>query len=189
MSETLTCRCCDTPIRPEANAGAEDFSLCESYYDRHYTRCSHCGTLLLENHTCYYSPDDDDELSYCSDCYRLVNRKDIRDYYYKPTPRFFGDPPRYYGVEPEIDGGGESSYKARQLLDLANTEDELIYIKRDGSLDEGLEIVTYPMSLDYHRSRIPWEALMRKASSSFGLLFLFYKIPGFHQQKGTHNDV
>ena len=67
-------------------------------------------------------------------------------------------------MELEIDCGGESSAKARQLLDLANAEEALIYIKRDGSLDDGWEIVTHPMSLDFHRTRMPWAALMRKAA-------------------------
>ena len=38
-------------------------------------------------------------------------------------------------------------------------------IEQGGSLEDGLEIVTHPMSLDYQRTHMPWEALCRKAIS------------------------
>ena len=40
-----------------------------------------------------------------------------------------------------------------------------VRIKHDGSLNEGLEIITHPMSLDYHRNKMPWAELCRKATS------------------------
>ena len=40
---------------------------------------------------------------------------------------------------------------------------EHIYIKHDGSLDDGLEIVTHPMTLSYHMSEMPWQAVIAKA--------------------------
>lgn len=164
MGSMLTCSCCGKAIRPDHNVGSEDFPLCSSCYTLHYNRCARCGALILENHACYYSADDGEELPYCGTCYHTLCEKEIHDYYYKPAPLFYGEPPRYFGVELEIDCGGESSAKARQLLDLANAEEELIYIKRDGSLDDGCEIVTHPMSLAFHRTRMPWAALMRKAA-------------------------
>ena len=38
-----------------------------------------------------------------------------------------------------------------------------MYIKHDGSIDEGFEIVTHPMSLDYHKNNMPWERIFEKA--------------------------
>lgn len=43
--------------------------------------------------------------------------------------------------------------------------DEKIYIKCDGSLDDGMEIVTHPMTLDYHRNHMPWKEIMGEAIS------------------------
>lgn len=40
---------------------------------------------------------------------------------------------------------------------------ENIYIKTDSSLDEGFEIVTHPMTLDYHMNNMPWEDVAKKA--------------------------
>ena len=45
------------------------------------------------------------------------------------------------------------------MLDIANAEGEKIYIKCDGSLDDGMEIVTHPMSLDYHMNHFCWDKL------------------------------
>ena len=39
----------------------------------------------------------------------------------------------------------------------------MIYCKHDGSLDEGFEIVTHPMALEFHQKEMPWEAVMREA--------------------------
>ena len=46
----------------------------------------------------------------------------IHDYYYKPEPIFYGDGPRYLGVELELDDGGENEFCASKLLDIANAQ-------------------------------------------------------------------
>lgn len=45
----------------------------------------------------------------------------------------------------------------KEVLELANDQEEQIYIKHDGSLNEGFEIVTHPMTLRYHRENMPWK--------------------------------
>ncbi len=62
-------------------------------------------------------------------------------------------------MELEIDGAGKDGYNAEKILDAANNGDERIYIKTDGSLDDGMEIVTHPMSLDYHMNEMPWSEI------------------------------
>lgn len=73
--------------------------------------------------------------------------------------------PRYFGVEPEIDDGGHSDRNAKILLDAVNTDAEYIYIKTDSSLHDGLEIVTHPMTLDFHLHHFAWDKLLRTASA------------------------
>ena len=65
---------------------------------------------------------------------------------------------RHFGVELEIDEGGTVNSNAEKLLDIANANAENLYIKTDGSLDEGLELVTHPMTLEYHLNEMPWES-------------------------------
>ena len=74
-------------------------------------------------------------------------------------PVFYGDSNRYFGVELEIDGAGKDDDYADEILDIANSSDDCIYIKSDSSLDDGMEIVTHPMSLDYHKD-FCWEKIM-----------------------------
>ena len=69
----------------------------------------------------------------------------------------------YMGVELELDRGGEIDSNAERLLDIANADCTKLYIKRDGSLDEGMELVTHPMSLDYHCNEMPWEDICHEA--------------------------
>ena len=67
------------------------------------------------------------------------------------------------GIELEIDEGGESDNQARKLLEIANGESGRIYCKHDGSLNDGFEIVSHPMTLDFHMNQMPWQAVMEKA--------------------------
>lgn len=45
--------------------------------------------------------------------------------------------------------GGESSSNAEYLLCIANFPSTHMYIKHDGSIEDGFEMVTHPISLDY----------------------------------------
>ena len=40
---------------------------------------------------------------------------------------------------------------------------EHIYCKHDGSLEDGFEIVSHPMSLDYHMDEMPWDSVIQEA--------------------------
>ena len=42
-------------------------------------------------------------------------------------------------------------------------DDEHIYIKYDGSLDDGFEIVSHPATLNYHLNDFPWEDILHYA--------------------------
>lgn len=67
-----------------------------------------------------------------------------------PDLVFHGKGLRHFGVALEIDNGGADRYNAEKLLNIANADAENLYIKTDGSLDDGLELVTHPMTLTYH---------------------------------------
>ena len=68
-------------------------------------------------------------------------------------------------MELEIDGAGEYGGNAQEILNLANAHDETVYCKHDGSLEEGFEIVTHPMTLAYHQSEMPWKEILHEAVS------------------------
>lgn len=157
---TLVCECCGDRIWAEDNDGDEDLYLCTHCRERYYIRCSRCNRLIHEDHA-YYDSDDDDT-PFCVTCYHNADRTNgIRNYYYKPQPIFYGNTKRYLGVELEVDGAGEDRDNARRVLAVANRDADHLYIKHDGSLDEGFELVTHPMSLNYHRHTMPWEAVLK----------------------------
>lgn len=156
---TTICDCCGERIWREDAEGDDYTSLCSHCYHNHYICCSNCNALLHEDDA-YHLNDED----YCHDCYEEEREKChyVHDYGYKPEPIFYGDSKRYFGVELEIDGAGKDDEYAEELLDIANMRGEHIYIKTDGSLDDGMEIVTHPMSLEYHKD-FCWEDIMHHA--------------------------
>lgn len=157
--QTVCCSHCGEVILSEHNEGNDDTPLCHRCRDYYYYTCTQCGTLI-RNLEAYY--DDEDE-PYCEDCYEKYHLDTIHEYSYKPDPIFYGDGPRYFGVELEIDDGGKSCSNARELLNIANKSAKHLYVKSDGSLDDGMELVTHPCSLEYHMEQFPWKNIVREA--------------------------
>lgn len=154
---TRVCDRCGERIWNEDDFGDENIVLCEYCRDNYYERCHHCGDLV---HTDDVYWDADGDYPYCEYCYEKLDDH-IHNYSYKPKPIFHGDGNMYMGVELEIDKGGESDCNARDILNC--TDGEHLYIKRDGSLDEGMELVTHPMTLEYHMTHMPWESIVETA--------------------------
>ncbi len=162
-NETVVCDHCGTRVWREDAHISPEIILCERCLDHYYTTCDRCGRLIPEQDA-FYPEDNDDTL--CGECYNAyVSSHSIHDYYFKPDPIFYGEGDRYFGVELEIDGAGERNDHAQCILDQANLEEERIYCKHDGSLDDGFEIVTHPMTLDYHLHHMPWAAVVREAAN------------------------
>lgn len=153
----LSCVCCGKRILPQDAHTDAQHTICDSCYRKSYTRCDACETMIHIEDACR-----DKEKTYCCACYEERFRH-IHPHDYKPTPIFYGAVPRFFGVELEIDGGGHSDEHAKMLLDAVNTDDEYIYIKRDRSLVDGLEIVTHPMTLKYHLRQFNWNRLLHTA--------------------------
>lgn len=159
-NHTFICSHCAERVYEENNSGTSDFPLCSYCYNEYYTVCEDCGRIV--NFEDSYQLGDYD---YCCECHSRRTNRPIHDYNYKPEPIFYGEGSRYLGVELEIDYGGEYTESAEQILDTANSSADHIYIKHDGSLEEGLEIVTHPMTLDYHMHNMNWADITRTALS------------------------
>jgi Zn-finger nucleic acid-binding protein len=80
---------------------------------------------------------------------------------YKPQPKYYGNfqSDLLLGVELEVDDGGKDNKKAKKLMKIVNgnEHEKYIYIKHDGSLQNGFEIVSHPAKLEVHLNEIPWE--------------------------------
>ena len=160
--ETTFCSCCGERIWNNNNSGDSHTTLCESCYETYYTHCNDCDRIIYREGACYY-----DDYPYCQSCYdRCSDERSIKDYGYKPEPIFYGNGNRFFGVELEVDDAGEDEDNAYTVIRTANRSgNEHIYCKHDGSLDDGFEIVTHPMTLDYHLNEMPWKNVLSELRS------------------------
>ena len=79
---------------------------------------------------------------------------------------FHGTGPLFLGVELEVDDGkGPLSDLAEDLLELSKGE-SLFYLKEDSSLNHGLEVVSQPCSVKFHRKEFPWPAITQVIRNS-----------------------
>ena len=140
MKETRIC----------ANCGAE-YPIDEMFQVGNDWLCDDCDRIIHHDRA-YWDGDDN---AYCASCWD-EHCSVIHEYSYTPDLVFHGKGLRHFGVELEIDDGGTVNSNAEKLLDIANKDAENLYIKTDGSLDEGLELVTHPMTLEYHLNEMPW---------------------------------
>lgn len=157
---TFVCDCCGERYFQDTMISDDDTEICQTCYDNCYTRCACCDSLIRTDDAHYIDGDD-----YCDDCYDDTFTGHIHDYTYKPNPIFYGKGPLFMGVELEIDGGGKDIDNAEALLDIANSceNSKHMYIKSDGSLCDGMELVSHPMSLKYHMDVMPWRKIMAAA--------------------------
>lgn len=131
----------------EVRVGTPDgeVSVCETCYDNQ-ERCLECGRL-----DCYYNLDNS---GVCEKC--AATRSYVRDYSFKPSPKFWGkEPPNhaYFGIELETECASKSDIPnvSQALFDMSDNE-SLFYQKYDGSLYNGIEIVSHPRTLESWRS-------------------------------------
>lgn len=156
--QTTICDCCNERVWVENTECDSYTSVCMRCYDYSYTRCEECGCIISRDDAHY-----DGDYPYCDDCYEKLDSGAIKTYDYKPEPIFYGSGDLFYGVELEIDRGGEVASNAEKLLEIANSNSEHLYCKHDGSLDDGFEMVSHPASLYYHISGIDWLEIFNRA--------------------------
>ena len=148
----------------------ERFSRRFSHYNTNLTICSYCADNygicancedVFHNDNLYYHEQSDNH--YCANCFEEQPTSVIKSYNYRPTAIFYGEGVNVtnfpYGLEVEVDGGRDADATAASVQDITDA----LYIKHDGSLDDGFEIVTHPCTLDYHMNHFPWEDVTRAA--------------------------
>ena len=144
-----------------------DRHYCQSCFEELVGRCS-CFIIARRHHAYYVG-----ERPYCRLCRSPIEprrpadphlrdtptsrrvvpnreRRLLRPYTYKPTPRFHGEGAVFYGVELETDRFG-SRYEALENLHKIDRREEDFYLKSDASLRNGIEIVFHPRTIDSWR--------------------------------------
>lgn len=141
--------------------------------------CFDCSAGLNEDDA--YSNEYDGCLR-CYDCHRdYVNEceseDDDRDEYIRPygdklSPNFLNDDGTsslyakkvlYMGIEVEAECvDGDRSEGAQAVLDVINSgrgHERVVYLKEDGSLNYGFEIVSHPATLGFYMNHFAWEGI------------------------------
>ena len=108
--------------------------------------------------------DDDDRPEYDGE-------RVIQYHGYRPDPlTFYGDGPMYLGMELEVhvdlperfrSGGYYDGNMERYAREVQKALGEVVYLQEDGSVHDGFEITSHPMSYAWAMENFPWEALSR----------------------------
>lgn len=90
----------------------------------------------------------------------------IHSYRYKPKMFHFHKLDNdnlnlFFGLELELDDGGENDENAQYIQEYLGEDN--CYVVHDGSLSDGLEIVTHPCSLEYHKT-LDYDGLFKELS-------------------------
>lgn len=144
----------DNDCREDANSHVICSSCQSDYYD-----CDDCGDMFH----C-----DDLQGGYCRDC-RTSNgySRFIKEYSWQPSEFLFQKMPwentMYLGIELEIECGDEDRHEAAEAVTKwleRRKLNERVYLKEDGSLDNGFEIVFMPSTLAALNKKFPMKEFL-----------------------------
>lgn len=151
VDDYFQCPHCAYYVHYDDSTRYRGMRYCDNCVTEHVYTCDECETEYWgdDGHDCYYESDSDyDGL--------------IHDYSYKPRPYFFGknDKERlYFGFELEVESVQGDRQNSAEVVQ--NALGERAYLKNDGSLNNGFEIVTHPHSLDEYRKNFAWESFTK----------------------------
>ena len=137
-TETVTMR------NPHRHWRDQEYYICQPCYeDGDYGYCEGCDQTY---HWDYLYGDDYGSV-YCESCRSDYDSENIHDYSYRPRPEFHSlpgeDTKLYLGVELEVEGGQSAP------ADIYDQYPTTLYCKHDGSLNDGYEVVSHPLSYRY----------------------------------------
>lgn len=155
------CADCDTWFNSNQESYGENTGgecVCESCYEQ-YGRCERCEEIFNSDDLEYI-----DGNNYCEHCENSIrHNRIIRKYDYNP-PRFLFDKMPwentiFLGIELEVEcrsnmDNEDMASKVIKWLEKNNVQDR-VYIKEDGSLNNGFEIVFMPSTLQALHKRFP----------------------------------
>lgn len=141
-------------------------SICESCRDN-YNECHNCN-CTVHNDNSHYNEEEDE--TYCNSCWG--DTRVIKPYSYKPREYLMGkmayENTVYLGIELEVECARDvyPSKKAEIVTEWLTKRGlhDRVYIKEDGSLDNGFEIVFHPMTLKYIHKHFPIRELLAMLS-------------------------
>jgi hypothetical protein len=156
------CTHCGEEIRADDSREYGGNHYCDSCFSDRYTNCEECEQVIRNDDAIY---DEENERYICSDCHSGAGTKVIHDYGYRPDPTMYkcdGDIPLYMGVELEVQSSEFGTYADKFVHFLtAEGKDKYFYLKHDGSIGEGFEIVSQPFTLKYAHKNIGFNKILK----------------------------
>ena len=148
-------------------------TMCERCYENNTTYCEDCDATYLNG--CEYNHDED------------VDTRLVHDYSYRPDPKFHSSEDEntrlYFGIEVETEVRGGSYENRRYAAEYAVSleQEGLAYLKSDGSLECGFEIVSHPMTHDYfmNKASMLWNTI-GTLKSNYDMMAWGTKTCGLH---------
>ena len=171
----IVCEKCDSIITCDDEYNSVGLQIwCQRCIEHDATWCDSCDTYFVgygysadDTSDTYCEPCFEDNTSYCEECdtnyangcnYDHEEEQDsrtIHDYSYRPDPIFHSSEDEqtrlYFGIEVETEVRGGDYGDRRNAAEYAQglERESIAYLKSDGSLDCGFEIVTHPLSHSY----------------------------------------
>jgi len=192
LSDTLYCndcyriceKCDDIGCTDELWNFVDDSEYwCESCAERWASWCDYCETyntlngIYVSDRSANYCENCMENATYCDVCDEYNqdgcecenDSNMIHDYSYRPDPVFHSttnDDRLYFGIEIEVENGRngyDNKIQAAAYAQETLEPIELAYLKSDGSLSDGFEIVTHPMTHDFYQNQATelWDTLER----------------------------
>lgn len=162
--------------QPTSAVSERNINICPVCLQLSKITCTHCGNQIDILHDKYATINGD---ILCSSCMsKRYTYSPITGYSYKPTPIFwdckgntsiksYATPQQkgvlYLGVELEMESITDNASKdAHKVWGEFYDNSDTFYIKHDGSLSNGMELVTHPMTLEYHHRVFPWIHMLKQ---------------------------
>ena len=163
------CQSCMDTYTSTCDVCSETYDRDDGNYCEYCECCDACSEYCLENHQ-----------EHCDEYQQEENGGGrLQNYNFTPFLTFHGDTRTgqalFMGVELEVDQHRSRDHgypEIESFLDDAqrilrpiqrihNVDDNgLFYFKEDGSLRNGVEIVSNPATLDFHKDTMPWRSIM-----------------------------
>lgn len=159
QSDAVLCSSCDEVMHCDnANyfTNSDYDAYCRSCFRSNVVTCDECDSTWHQ---------DGDPACECATQSDLVNSysykpsaifRDVNSYEFTRNDDDHAHTP-FMGFELEVEAGRNDRHSGAQLFETQIMNDNL-YLKEDGSLDNGFEIVTHPSTIEYYQSEFDWSS-------------------------------
>ncbi len=174
------CEDCDSIIPLDQSCYVEDNRTVCDDCAHNYIDCDYCGRNVHEEnlvanycHDCYeehfFTCERCDNVRPVSEyndgfCFNCSGTEFVHDYDFRPDEFIQHGTGFQMGMELEVDGGNNIPEIAEELIEYSK-EETLFYLKEDGSLNNGFEIVTHPCSLNFFEEDFPFKEVLKRCKN------------------------